>query len=236
MFIEVSLRGRGRMATREENRAVMQQRIFDAALDLFCEMGYLKTTLADIAVEADVSTRTLYKYFPTKESILRKFGEDNIKALRVYAEGLPDDLSCRERVVSVMTQDYTMMFCLFDVAYVLHPARDDSGVFNKFEIRNILSTEAIYRDILREEQRRQGIEPNAMATLGASVLMGIYRQCTDLYRFLRRGATDPEEVEAYYSSHLDMVWDTLMQSLVSPPSKNQRRLLSDGRLFGSEDR
>lgn len=224
------------MTTREENKIVMERRIFDAALDLFCELGYLETTLADIAAEAEVSTRTLYKYFPTKESILRKFGEDNIKELRIFAENLPSDLTCREQVISVMTQDYRMMFCLFDIAYILHPARDNRGVFNKFEIRNVLSTESIYRDILRGEQRRQGIEPNAMATLGASVLMGVYRQCTDLYRFLRRGATDPNEVEAYYSSHLDMVWDSLMESLISPPSKSQRCLLSDGRLFGSEDR
>lgn len=224
------------MGSREENKLIMEQRIFDAALDLFCDMGYLKTTLADIAAEANVSTRTLYKYFPTKESILRKFGEDNIKALRDFAFDLPQDLSFFDKVLAVMTQDYKMMFCLFDVSYILHSAHDESGVLQKFELRNVLSTEAIYRDMLREEQKRQGVEPNTLPTLCASVLMGIYRQCTDLYRFLRRGASDPDEVRAYYASHLDVVWNSLMSALVSEPTKEQKRILSDGRLFGSDDR
>ena len=224
------------MGSREENKLIMEQRIFDAALDLFCDMGYLKTTLADIAAEANVSTRTLYKYFPTKESILRKFGEDNIKALRDFAFDLPQDLPFFDKVLAVMTQDYKMMFCLFDVSYILHSAHDESGVLQKFELRNVLSTEAIYRDMLREEQKRQGVEPNTLPTLCASVLMGIYRQCTDLYRFLRRGALDPDEVRAYYASHLDVVWGSLMSALVSEPTKEQKRILSDGRLFGSDDR
>lgn len=224
------------MASREANKAAMQQRIFDAALDLFCDMGYLKTTLADIAAEAKVSTRTLYKYFPTKESILRKFGEENIKALRDYAFSLPEELPFYDRILAVMTQDYRMMFCLFDVSYILHTAHDASGVLQKFELRNILSTEAIYRDLLREEQKRQGVEPNALPTLCASVVMGIYRQCTDLYRFLRRGASDPDEVKAYYASHLDVVWDSLMTSLITEPTREQQQILSDGRLFGADDR
>ena len=61
---------------------MMEQHLYDAAIDLFCELGYKKTTLIDIAAEANVSTRTLYKYFPTKESILRKFGKENILALK----------------------------------------------------------------------------------------------------------------------------------------------------------
>lgn len=224
------------MASREENKAMMQQRIFDAALDLFCDMGYLKTTLVDIAAEANVSTRTLYKYFPTKESILRKFGEDNIMALRDYAFNLPDDMSLYDRVLAVMTQDFQMMFCLFDVSYILHSAHDNCGAFQKFELRNVLAAESIYRDMLRDEQKRQGAEPNAIPTLCASVLMGIYRQCTDLYRFLRKGASNPAEVRSYYASHLDVVWESLMASLLSPPTREQEQILSDGRLFGADDR
>ena len=69
------------MPSRQENKQAMEQRLYDAAISLFCELGYQKTTLTDIAAEAEVSTRTLYKYFPTKESILRKFGKENILSL-----------------------------------------------------------------------------------------------------------------------------------------------------------
>ncbi|WP_206214067.1 TetR/AcrR family transcriptional regulator [Adlercreutzia sp. ZJ154] len=224
------------MASRDENKKAMEQRIYDAALDLFCEMGYLKTTLADIAAEAGVSTRTLYNYFPTKESILRKFGEDNIASLRIYAESLPPEMDIRDKVLSVMQQDFKMMFCLFDVSYILHSSRDDNGMLMRFELRNVLATESIYRDMFREVQKSKGVEPNSVATLCASSLMGIYRQCTDLYRFLRKGCADPDEVVYYYASHLDTVWDSMMKSLVSPPTHIQEIIMSDGRLFGSDDR
>ena len=54
------------MANREEKKQLTEQHLYDVAIDLFCEQGYKQTTLTDIAAEADVSTRTLYKYFPTK--------------------------------------------------------------------------------------------------------------------------------------------------------------------------
>ena len=41
-----------------------------AAHELFVERGYHATTLPDIAAAADVSTRTIFGYFPSKEDIL----------------------------------------------------------------------------------------------------------------------------------------------------------------------
>ena len=155
--------------------------------------------------------------------------------MREYAEGLPSDMPCHDRVVAVMTQDYKMMFCLFDISYIVHTSRDANGMLQRFELRNVLNTQSIYRDLFKGEQQRNGIEPNSMSTLAASAIMGIYRQCTDLYRFLRKGASDPDEVSEYYESHVDVVWDSLMESLLSPKPKAQTSLLSDARLFSSVD-
>lgn len=59
---EVGLRERKKQRTRET--------IARVALDLFVERGYHATTLADIAEAADVSTRTIFAYYPGKEDIL----------------------------------------------------------------------------------------------------------------------------------------------------------------------
>jgi AcrR family transcriptional regulator len=62
MSLEPGLRERKKQQTRET--------IARAAHELFAERGYHATTLPDIARAADVSTRTIFAYFPSKEDIL----------------------------------------------------------------------------------------------------------------------------------------------------------------------
>jgi AcrR family transcriptional regulator len=70
----VSLRERKKLATRRSLRRV--------ALDLVAERGFVHVTVEDIAEAAEVSPRTFFNYFPSKEAALFGANPERVTALR----------------------------------------------------------------------------------------------------------------------------------------------------------
>lgn len=54
-----------------EMRESAQQKIMDAALELFANAGYYPTSISQIAKKAGISKGLMYNYFESKESLLR---------------------------------------------------------------------------------------------------------------------------------------------------------------------
>jgi len=65
-----------RSPARPDRRAEIPAHILRVAQQLFQAQGYVPVTMEQIASQASVSKRTLYKYFPVKEALLERVLED----------------------------------------------------------------------------------------------------------------------------------------------------------------
>jgi AcrR family transcriptional regulator len=79
------LRARKRQETREK--------LTRAAMALFLERGFEATTLDDIVAAADISRRTFFHYFASKEDVVFAWQEDGTAALIAAVAARPGDES-----------------------------------------------------------------------------------------------------------------------------------------------
>lgn len=74
----------GRPSLRERKKQMTRQAILDVAERLFATSGYDKVTVAQIADGANISVKTLFTYFDSKEDLVFS-GEDEVRAALVKA-------------------------------------------------------------------------------------------------------------------------------------------------------
>jgi len=144
----------GTKERREREKQERRRQILDSARKLFWENGFSKTTMPDIAAEAELAPGTLYLYFPSKDALYTELLVDGyaplIKALRTAAnmEGTP-----REQAGALL--DAFIDFArrspeYFDIIFFVLQ-RESSGprdaIWNREQLDRLVAQEDICKDI-----------------------------------------------------------------------------------------
>ncbi|EHQ89642.1 TetR/AcrR family transcriptional regulator [Desulfosporosinus youngiae] len=91
----------------ERKKKETRQKIIKAALDLIQRQGFDKTTMEQIAEEADVARKTLYNHFPVKEAIVDEYVRSLSRRFtqETYAK-LPNLPDTRSRLLETLDKVY----------------------------------------------------------------------------------------------------------------------------------
>ena len=77
---------------RERKKLRTHRTISETAIALFLERGYDQVSVAEIAAAAEVSKRTLFAYFPSKDDlILHRFADHEDETARVVRQRSPGE-------------------------------------------------------------------------------------------------------------------------------------------------
>ena len=79
---------------RERKKRLMRQQLSDTATQMFLERGFDAVRVAEVAEACGVSEKTVFNYFPTKESLILDRLESTMTSLRA---GLASPGSRRSR-------------------------------------------------------------------------------------------------------------------------------------------
>ncbi len=84
---------------RERKKARLRQRIIDTSIRLFRRRGYEKTRVDDIVRVLEISQPTFFRYFPSKDAVLREVGRRGFACIKEHLETeLSNDASTAERL------------------------------------------------------------------------------------------------------------------------------------------
>ena len=90
------------MSPKIVDKEAKRQEILHAAISIFARKGFLKTTINDIAVEAQIGKGTIYEYFPTKEDLIHQSFSFYINSLTHDFEPiLLKEVSAREKLKEI---------------------------------------------------------------------------------------------------------------------------------------
>lgn len=200
---------------RELKKNQTRQLIADTAKALFRERGFDEVTVDEIAAAAQVSKKTVFNHFPTKEDLVF-YRAENREAMSLAAVA--------DRPAGVSVLDSFRDLCVAQIRHVPGMRRDRRGFYDLVSANPSLQrkmhevNERIIRVLADALAAEAGAEPDdPLPHVVASTLVGAQRT---LYRRLRQrvaeGAPD-EEIERAHRADVERVFGLLATGLGGYP-------------------
>lgn len=179
-----------------------QERILDAAFERFQYFGFLKTTVDEIARQAQVGKGTIYSYFKNKEEILVALVDREFtKGFTIIAEAMTQEQSTIGKLRKMLQTSFDYVHqnklvskvIAMDQGLVLSVITEKSREFQKLSIAGIKS--------LLEQGQREGVVRSVDADKVAYTIHSLIRSFHYLH-YLGLEVYKPEEM-------LDSILDLL---------------------------
>jgi AcrR family transcriptional regulator len=163
------------LGLRARKKARLRQQIIDTSIRLFRKRGYENTRVEDIVQILEISQPTFFRYFPSKDAVLREVGLRGFSCIKEHLETeLSSDATTEER----MRRMYEGMAREVESDRPLWRAVVLSGAMDPVRSPEIRRPEEIavslLRDILAEGQKRREITKAFPIAHLAEFMEGLY--------------------------------------------------------------
>ena len=132
---------------RERKKARLRQQIVETALHLFRQRGYENTRIDDIVQALEISQPTFFRYFPSKDAVLREVGR---RAFARQAESLKSELSIKATTEQRLRRFYETLGNTTEVGRPLWQAVILAGAMDPVRSPELRGAEAATVSLLRE--------------------------------------------------------------------------------------
>jgi AcrR family transcriptional regulator len=160
---------------RERKKARLRQQIVDTSIKLFRKHGYERTRIDDIVQMLEISQPTFFRYFPSKDAVLRQVGERGYACIR---ERLRSELSHDATTGERLRRLYLTMAREVEADRQLWKAVVLSGAMDPVrsaDLRDPEETAArLLREILSQGQKRNEVTRDFPVLHMAQFMEGLY--------------------------------------------------------------
>lgn len=205
---------------RERKKLRTKTALVDAALDLFERHGFEATTVDQIAAAVDISPRTFFRYFATKEDVILSYKETQSDEVMALLRERPDDepvmtalRRCTEGLISNKLENEPEMARLRRCALL---ARHTPQLL----ARDLEREAAMERKVTAEIARRLRVDPDSdlRPRLVVAVAIAVMRAVGDSWTTAAGDDTPVSEVRLLF----DQAFTLLENGLNLSPADIQR--------------